>query len=176
MSRSLSGFGVAVLCLTVASLSAVQGWNTVDVVSAQLAERDAVIAELSTAEPLTVKGETITKTVEVPVEVIKTETVTEYVEVPVEVEVIKEIPVEVVKEVRVEVPTLPIDWEGILADANRQGWLVGLSDFEVQLRDAMSTPCQFEDSSDCFWNAATMGNGEGSSFIDIAGIPYYFAE
>lgn len=30
-------------------------------------------------------------------------------------------------------------------------------------------PCQTEDSSNCYWNAQTMGNGNGSSFIDLGG-------
>lgn len=30
-------------------------------------------------------------------------------------------------------------------------------------------PCQTEDSSNCYWNAQTMGNGNGRSFIDING-------
>lgn len=31
-------------------------------------------------------------------------------------------------------------------------------------------PCAFEDSSDCYWNAATRGNGYGESFVDIGGL------
>lgn len=30
-------------------------------------------------------------------------------------------------------------------------------------------PCQTEDDRNCYWNAQTMGNGSGSSFIDING-------
>lgn len=33
--------------------------------------------------------------------------------------------------------------------------------------------CEFEDSHNCRWNAQTMGNGEGRSFIDVAGITFY---
>lgn len=33
--------------------------------------------------------------------------------------------------------------------------------------------CITEDSHNCFWNAATMGNGTGNSFIDINGTAYY---
>jgi hypothetical protein len=34
-------------------------------------------------------------------------------------------------------------------------------------------PCAQEDSHDCFWDAATMGNGQGTSFVNLAGIYYY---
>jgi len=30
-------------------------------------------------------------------------------------------------------------------------------------------PCPTEDSHDCYWDARTMGNGEGRSFIDEGG-------
>lgn len=33
--------------------------------------------------------------------------------------------------------------------------------------------CASEDSMNCYWNSATMGNGIGQSFIDIAGTAYY---
>lgn len=33
--------------------------------------------------------------------------------------------------------------------------------------------CITEDSTNCYWNAATMGNGTGNSFLDINGIAYY---
>lgn len=28
-------------------------------------------------------------------------------------------------------------------------------------------PCQYEDSSNCYWDAATRGNGEGQSFAHV---------
>ena len=31
------------------------------------------------------------------------------------------------------------------------------------------TPCEFEDSSNCAWNAETQGNGRGQSFVNVAG-------
>jgi hypothetical protein len=34
-------------------------------------------------------------------------------------------------------------------------------------------PCPTEDSSDCYWDAATMGNGQGRSFIDEHGTLTY---
>lgn len=34
-------------------------------------------------------------------------------------------------------------------------------------------PCATEDSTNCYWDADTMGNGEGLSFIDIDGTVYY---
>jgi hypothetical protein len=33
--------------------------------------------------------------------------------------------------------------------------------------------CQTEDSDDCYWDAATMGNGEGRSFIVESGVVTY---
>ena len=35
------------------------------------------------------------------------------------------------------------------------------------------TPCEFEDSTNCYWNATTQGNGLGNSFIDVMGTPLY---
>lgn len=35
--------------------------------------------------------------------------------------------------------------------------------------------CATEDSTNCVWNAATMGNATGNSFIDIDGTAYYFS-
>jgi hypothetical protein len=34
-------------------------------------------------------------------------------------------------------------------------------------------PCAEEDSTDCYWDAASRGNGIGRSFVDIAGKVYY---
>lgn len=31
------------------------------------------------------------------------------------------------------------------------------------------TPCEFEDSRNCYWNASERGNGQGSSFVNVAG-------
>ena len=33
--------------------------------------------------------------------------------------------------------------------------------------------CEFEDSANCYWDAASSGNGLGSSFVDINGTAYY---
>lgn len=30
-------------------------------------------------------------------------------------------------------------------------------------------PCAYEDSGNCYWNAQTQGNGEGQSFVTVAG-------
>lgn len=35
------------------------------------------------------------------------------------------------------------------------------------------TPCAQEDSINCYWDAATMGNGQGSSFVNLDGTLYY---
>lgn len=34
-------------------------------------------------------------------------------------------------------------------------------------------PCQVEDDDNCYWDAARMGNGQGTSFITVDGITYY---
>ena len=31
----------------------------------------------------------------------------------------------------------------------------------------LATPCQTEDSTGCYWNAETSGNGQGTSFIAV---------
>ena len=31
----------------------------------------------------------------------------------------------------------------------------------------MSTPCEYEDSPNCYWNAEVAGNGDGHSFYSI---------
>jgi hypothetical protein len=36
-------------------------------------------------------------------------------------------------------------------------------------------PCPVEDAPNCYWDAATMGNGTGRSFVNIDGT-YYYAE
>lgn len=33
--------------------------------------------------------------------------------------------------------------------------------------------CESEDASNCYWNAAASGNGNGQSFIDINGTAIY---
>lgn len=38
---------------------------------------------------------------------------------------------------------------------------------------ALLTPCELEDSRDCYWDAGNSGNGVGESFVDIKGIAYY---
>lgn len=35
--------------------------------------------------------------------------------------------------------------------------------------------CEYEDSTNCIWNAQEQGNGVGESFIDINGSAYYLS-
>lgn len=35
------------------------------------------------------------------------------------------------------------------------------------------SPCEFEDSTNCYWAANVQGNGSGESFIDIMGTALY---
>ena len=44
-----------------------------------------------------------------------------------------------------------------------------------QFPDLSLAPCATEDAQNCYWDAATMGNGTGVSFINWAGT-YYYAE
>lgn len=38
-------------------------------------------------------------------------------------------------------------------------------------------PCDFEDSEyNCYWDAKTRGNGEGTSFVNVDGVTYHFIE
>lgn len=37
----------------------------------------------------------------------------------------------------------------------------------------MLPPCPYEDSSNCIWDASKQGNGQGRSFVDIAGHVFY---
>lgn len=40
-------------------------------------------------------------------------------------------------------------------------------------RTALTTPCAQEDSDNCYWNAATRGNGVGNSFVVVNGTYFY---
>lgn len=46
--------------------------------------------------------------------------------------------------------------------------------FFLALILALTTPCQYEDSNNCYWDAQSNGNGQGSSFITINDHVYYF--
>lgn len=35
------------------------------------------------------------------------------------------------------------------------------------IRTALNTPCQYEDSTNCFWDAGASGNNKGHSFYSI---------
>lgn len=133
---------------------------------------------------------TITKTVEVPVEVVKT------VEVPVEVikEVVVEVPGpvqyvdrEVIKTVEIAgaVETVTVTDQAAIDQAvaegaakadqmYEQGFERGASTVQQNWDTAFATPCPTEDSANCYWDAGNMGNGVGQSFVDVAGKAYYF--
>lgn len=109
---------------------------------------------------------TVTETVEVPV----VETVIEQVEVPV-VETVTET-VEV--PVNVEVPLIdPQTGEAItvqyLWDREHEAYAAGVSD---GFNGPVLPGCTQEDSEDCYWDAVTMGNGIGTSFIRWGGVTY----
>lgn len=122
-----------------------------------------------------------------------TETVTEQVviEVPVETivhtETIKEIPVPQIETRTITLPgeTVYVDvpgpvqyietavdplWEENVYNAAFER---GASIAHEGFRNALTTPCATEDGSNCYWNAQIQGNGEGASFVDVAGVVYY---
>jgi len=41
-------------------------------------------------------------------------------------------------------------------------------------KEVILPPCQWEDSTNCYWDAGERGNGLGTSFYDIGGISYPF--
>lgn len=45
-----------------------------------------------------------------------------------------------------------------------------LTSLILALAFALSTPCEFEDSTNCTWVAASAGNTQGQSFTDFFGI------
>lgn len=51
-----------------------------------------------------------------------------------------------------------------------------MTNFLLTIIFALSTPCAMEDSANCYWDAASRGNGEGTSFVDIEGTAYYFRD
>ena len=53
---------------------------------------------------------------------------------------------------------------------------LGASRAPAEFERALSTPCATEDSTNCHWSAATMGNGDGRSFVNVAGNVYYLSE
>lgn len=60
----------------------------------------------------------------------------------------------------------------ILATAALTAGLLIASPVQAQAPDMptpkwMTTPCAYEDSPNCFWNAEVAGNGDGHSFYSI---------
>ena len=43
------------------------------------------------------------------------------------------------------------------------------SDWQASLMAALETPCEQEDSANCYWRADIMGNGTGTSFVNVEG-------
>ncbi|MFD5864375.1 hypothetical protein ACFWGP_05450 [Agromyces sp. NPDC127015] len=110
-------------------------------------------------------------------------------EVPVHVVHTVEVPVERVVEKVVEVPVeVPVEVERVveIADpaAEQTAYVSGYEDGRIEGDDwavstfarALATACESEDSTDCYWDAARMGNGIGQSFVNFNGTDYYAAE
>lgn len=43
------------------------------------------------------------------------------------------------------------------------------ADWRTSLMSALETPCEQEDSVNCYWRADIMGNGSGTSFVNVEG-------
>lgn len=75
----------------------------------------------------------------------------------------------------VEVPPASCESQGLITAED--GTCVPESFYEVPatpFREPVTLyPCETEDSEMCYWDAASMGNGEGRSFIRVFGETYY---
>lgn len=104
--------------------------------------------------------------------VVETETV--YVDVPGPVvERVVEIPAQPELD---PVTGLPVTAQ-LMLDRENAGYESGFSDGTDaainRLFDALNVPCETEDSEECYWDAATHGNGEGRPFVNINGRVVY---
>jgi hypothetical protein len=52
-------------------------------------------------------------------------------------------------------------------------WSKNMTKFVFLLLVSLSHPCEFEDSQNCYWNAAERGNGVGQSFINVDDVVLY---
>jgi hypothetical protein len=52
-------------------------------------------------------------------------------------------------------------------------WSKNMTKFVFLLLVSLSHPCEFEDSQNCYWNAAERGNGVGQSFVNVDDIVLY---
>lgn len=64
----------------------------------------------------------------------------------------------------------------LLRYATFRGILIGAAAATLLLAGCAFPACEYEDSSNCMWNAETQGNGQGQSFIDIAGRAYHLGD
>lgn len=93
--------------------------------------------------------------------------------------VTKEVIKEVTKEVEVPVTEYVTQYVTDEAAMNAQ-YVSGYEDGRIEGEDwqqsvfqrSLTTPCPTEDSDNCYWNAATMGNGDGTSFVIVNGTVY----
>lgn len=123
-----------------------------------------------------------TEPVEVPV------LLTVEVPVPVPYETIVEKPVVVEKRVEVPVETIVTEYvtdtvevpTGLTAADVDAGYVSGYTDGRIEGEEfvterftiALATPCASEDGTECYWDARTMGNGSGTSFVNTGGVDY----
>lgn len=54
----------------------------------------------------------------------------------------------------------------------RQGYETAAQDMTHNVQNAMTVPCATENDHNCYWDADVQGNGQGRSFIDVAGTAY----
>ena len=53
------------------------------------------------------------------------------------------------------------------------GWALGVLMAMPKLGTIQLTACQTEDSTNCYWDAGTRGNGTGVPFVTIDDVTYY---
>lgn len=120
---------------------------------------------LNSRAPLPVNTVTVTEYIEVPTIEVVTETVyrdiiknvIEYVEVPGDTIYVTETVAE------------NVDKDAIYD----RGYERGASDAFSSFSTALLTPCATESSDNCYWNAQTQGNGQGTSFVSVNGSVWY---
>lgn len=71
-------------------------------------------------------------------------------------------------------------WKNAIAVASAGAILLGLmatagtmESGPILKSEEKPVACATEDSHDCYWDAKTMGNGKGRSFVDKGGKVYY---
>lgn len=71
-------------------------------------------------------------------------------------------------------PDVCVDGSGNVVPIPRTGdGMVGGPGYKAPGETYSLPPCPSEDSSNCYWDATTRGNGQGTSFVNLNGVTYY---